>query len=402
MAAGPLDSDAPDWAGDLFGEVHIASTAPPPRQASWSQLLPGVTICAVASAAAAWFSDHYGMPIILMGLILGLALQFVSADPRSAAGLDFVGRRCLRLGIVVLGLQVTITQIGALGLVPFGALLAVMAAAAAAAVLGARLSGQSVAVGILAGGATAICGASAALALYGVIGRSRVNQAQFTLTLVVISLASALAMTIYPVLAEAAHFNARQAGFLTGAAIHDVAQSIGGGYAVSNAAGAAATVVKLTRVALLGPLVALAAVVIARVAPVDDSEAGDRGQAFGEGGNAAVHPRLSRTGGGEFGDLRAGGGACGVAAGVEGAAVAGGNRHRHAHPDRPHPQARLEFDTAGSRSNRHVIPHRFCFCLVGDSIAAVRRRRTSVAPSSGETAAWLASVVGTECGRVAL
>ena len=71
-------------------------------------------------------------------------------------------------------------------------------------------------------------------------------------------------MTIYPELARVAHFDARQAGFLTGAAIHDVAQSIGGGYAVSNAAGAAATVVKLTRVALLGPLVALAAVVIQR------------------------------------------------------------------------------------------------------------------------------------------
>ena len=282
MAAGPsLDSDAPDWAGDLFGEVHIAGTASSPRKAAWSQLLPGVTICAVASAAAAWFSDHYGMPIILMGLILGLALQFVSADQRSTLGLDFVARRCLRLGIVVLGLQVTVTQIGALGLVPFGALLVVMAAAAGAAALGARLSGQNMAVGILAGGATAICGASAALALYGVIGRNRVNQAQFTLTLVVISLASALAMTIYPVLAEAAHFNARQAGFLTGAAIHDVAQSIGGGYAVSNSAGAAATVVKLTRVALLGPLVALAAVVFARMAPIDGSGEGETGKLTG-------------------------------------------------------------------------------------------------------------------------
>ena len=260
-------SDPPDWAGDLFGEAHFAIAHPVVPSSSWRTLGPGVTISAVASAAAAWFSDHYGMPIILMGLLLGLALQFVSSDPRIEEGLEFVGRRSLRIGIVVLGLQVTATQIVAMGLVPFGALLVVMASAIGAAVLGARASRQGVFVGILAGGATAICGASAALALYGVIGRDRINQAQFTLTLVVISLASALAMTIYPVLAEAAHFNARQAGFLTGAAIHDVAQSIGGGYAVSNAAGAAATVVKLTRVALLGPLVALAALVIARVDP---------------------------------------------------------------------------------------------------------------------------------------
>ena len=262
-----MKSDLPDWSGDLFGEVHFAATVVPPRQAHWRALMPGITISAVASAAAAWFSDHYGMPIILMGLILGLALQFVASEPRIEEGLEFVARRSLRIGIVVLGLQVTLSQIAAMGLVPFAALLVVMAAAAVAAVLGARASQQSVFVGILAGGATAICGASAALALYGVIGKERINQAQFTLTLVVISIASALAMTIYPVLAEAAHFNARQAGFLTGAAIHDVAQSIGGGYAISNAAGAAATVVKLTRVALLGPLVAVAALVIARVYP---------------------------------------------------------------------------------------------------------------------------------------
>ena len=142
MAIGPSqDHDTPAWAGDLFGEAHLAVLAPAPPKSNWRALMPGVTICAVTSAAAAWFSDHYGMPIILMGLILGLALQFVSADPRSALGLDFVARRCLRWGIVVLGFQVTMAQIGAMGLVPFGALLVVMAAAGLAAVLGARISG---------------------------------------------------------------------------------------------------------------------------------------------------------------------------------------------------------------------------------------------------------------------
>lgn len=259
-------SSPPLWAGDLFGETHLgAAVASPP--AKFRQLMPGLAISAIVSAAAAWFSDHYGMPIILMGLILGLAMQFVSTDPRTTAGLEFVGRNCLRWGIVLLGFQVTLSEIGALGLEPFAALLVVMALAILAALVGARMAGQGLAIGILAGGATAICGASAALALYGVVGRERVGQAQFTLTLVVVSIASALAMTIYPELARLAHLGARQAGFLTGAAIHDVAQSIGGGYAVSNAAGAAATVVKLTRVALLGPLVALAAVAIERFDP---------------------------------------------------------------------------------------------------------------------------------------
>jgi uncharacterized integral membrane protein (TIGR00698 family) len=233
--------------------------------------LPGLAICVIACLAAAFLSGQYGAPIILMGLLIGLALNFVATDPRTHPGLDFAARTCLRIGIVLLGTQVTLMQIGALGPVPFAALLVVMACAVGAALLAARLAGLSNAAGALAGGSTAICGASAALALYGVIGRKRLNQAQFTLTLVGISLASALAMSLYPPLASLLELNDRQAGFLIGASIHDVAQAIGGGFAVSNTAGEYAAIVKLTRVALLAPLVLLASILMG-------AEGGEAGQ----------------------------------------------------------------------------------------------------------------------------
>lgn len=260
---GTPDWDALPYGGDLFGELHLADTAPAedrPRPG----LFPGLALCGVAAAAAAWLSDHYGFPIILLGLLVGLALNFISADPRTHPGLDFASRTCLRWGIVVLGVQVTFAQIGALGAAPFAALAVVMIVTFFAGMLGARVAGQSPFAGMLAGGATAICGASAALALYGVIGKDRLSQAQFALSLVGISLASAMAMTVYPVLAAQLALSDAQAGFLIGASIHDVAQAIGGGYAFSDAAGSQATIVKLTRVALLAPVVALVSLAIGR------------------------------------------------------------------------------------------------------------------------------------------
>ena len=262
-----VDWDALPHGGDLFGELHLADGAVPAAADSPPKpsLVPGLAICAVAAGAAAWLSDHYGFPIILLGLLTGLSLNFISTDKRTHPGLDFASRSCLRAGIVLLGLQVTVAQIIALGAVPFAGLLAVMAAALAAGIIGAKLAGQSRYSGSLAGGATAICGASAALALYGVIGKDRLSQAQFALTLVGVSLASAFAMSVYPLLAGQLGLGDRQAGFLIGASIHDVAQAIGGGYAYSDEAGSYATIVKLARVALLAPVIALASLLIGAV-----------------------------------------------------------------------------------------------------------------------------------------
>ena len=245
------------YMGDLFGELTYAEEVdrPTPVRA----FVPGLLIAGIAAMAAAFLSLTYGFPLMLAGLLLGFSMSFVAQDKRTHPGFDFASRSLLRIGIILLGLQVTFTQVIALGVVSFGALLVVMIAAFAGALLVAKLVGLNRESGLLAGGATAICGISAALALYGVIGDKRVSQTQFTITLVGITFASAIALTFYPLVAQWLALSDEQSGFLTGAAIHDVAQAIGGGYAVSDEAGATAAVVKLARVALLAPMVALLA-----------------------------------------------------------------------------------------------------------------------------------------------
>lgn len=253
-----IDWDALPYGGDLFGEIYLSELKPSaPKRIAIGDYLPGLAIVGVAAGTAAWLAEHYGFPIILLGLLIGLALNFVAAEKTVHPGLDLASRTFLRWGIVALGFQVTLMQVVDLGPWPFAALVGIMVVTFGAGVLGARVSGQSRYAGILAGGATAICGASAALALYGIIGRDRLSQAQFALTLVGVSLASALAMSIYPAIAGELGLGDGQAGFLIGASVHDVAQAIGGGFSYSDAAGAEATIIKLSRVALLGPALVL-------------------------------------------------------------------------------------------------------------------------------------------------
>ena len=247
------------YAGDLFGEFYESERLETASRISVAAFFPGMATCLIVGFAALWLAQQYGFPAILAGLLLGLALHFLADHPALGVGLDFVSRHFLRIGIVLLGLQVSFGQIAQIGWAPFAGLIAIMAAAFFAGIIGARIAGQGRYAGVLAGGATAICGASAALALYGVVGRDRLDQARFTLTLVGVALASAFALTVYPAIAGLLNLSDNQAGYLIGSSIHDVAQAIGGGYAVSDAAGGQATVIKLSRVALLAPVVALVA-----------------------------------------------------------------------------------------------------------------------------------------------
>jgi uncharacterized membrane protein YadS len=130
---GRAPSPTEPYSGDLFGEIHLAELTRSAAAPTVRDYFPGLTICAVASGAAAWLSDHYGVPVILLGLLVGLALNFAARDPRTHRGLDLASQQFLRIGIVLLGFQVSASQIMALGIGPFAALLAIMAIALAAA-----------------------------------------------------------------------------------------------------------------------------------------------------------------------------------------------------------------------------------------------------------------------------
>ena len=254
----PIAPRSLPMAADLYGDIE-----PSPRT-TWRGYLPGLAIVLLGTLAAGFISDHYGAPLTLMSLLIGLALNFLSADTRLTPGLAFASRSLLRWGIVLVGVRITIWQIYALGPVALIAVLAIVACTMGAGVLIGRRLGFDAAFGTLAGGAVAICGASAAMALATTLGEKRASQTQLTLVLVGISAMSATAMVLYPLVAHAFHLSDLKAGFLLGASIHDVAQALGAGYSYSKNAGEIAAIVKLTRVALLAPALAVVAMFLPR------------------------------------------------------------------------------------------------------------------------------------------
>ena len=100
-----------------------------------------------------------------------------------------------------------------------------------------------------------MCGASAALATSTVVPSYERKSADVAFAVIAANAVSTLAMLIYPLIAVALGYDPKATGIFLGATIHDVAQVVGAGYAVSEPVGNAAVIVKLFRVFLLLPVV---------------------------------------------------------------------------------------------------------------------------------------------------
>lgn len=226
------------------------------------QIRYGVVFVALVALAASFLSEHYGGPAMLFALLLGMAFNFLTEDERTAPGITFASKTILRLGVGLLGARITAEQMVSLGAAPVILVGATMAATILCGLLVARLFGRHWSFGLLAGGAVAICGASAALAVAAVLPQRDDSEENTLFTVVAVTSLSTIAMIVYPMIFSALGFNDIQMGLLFGATIHDVAQVVGAGYAVSDEAGDMATFVKLMRVALL-PVVLLAIIIFA-------------------------------------------------------------------------------------------------------------------------------------------
>jgi uncharacterized integral membrane protein (TIGR00698 family) len=239
--------------------THIGLDA---GRAAWRRLFPGAAVAVLVGMGAAFLGGHYKGSMLLFALLLGMALNFLTEDKRLAPGIQFVASPVLRLGVALLGLRLTLDSVAALGTPTVLALAAGVALTILSALVLARLLGLERDLGVLVGGATAICGASAALAIASVLPQREGHDKRTTLTVIGVTTLSTAAMVLYPAVTSWLAFDATTAGIFIGATIHDVAQVVGAGFSISTAAGDAATVTKLIRVALLMPVLLCIALVL--------------------------------------------------------------------------------------------------------------------------------------------
>lgn len=223
------------------------------------RLTPGLSTVLIIALSALFLAEHYLAPAVFFALLVGMALNFLAKVEQTAPGLDFAAKNLLRTGIAISGAQLTFQEIAGLGYSVVLAVVGVVAITFFSGVALARILKLPRELGILAGGAVAICGASAALAVSSVLPKSETLERNTIFVIISVATMSSVAMIVYPIAATQLQLDDIASGVFFGGSIHDVAQVLGAGYAVSDDAGEVATVTKLLRVALLFPIVTLIA-----------------------------------------------------------------------------------------------------------------------------------------------
>ena len=224
-------------------------------QSHFQRLAPGIAVAVITGLAALFLSEHYGSPVMLLALLLGIALAFLYEETKCKDGVDFAATAILKFGVALIGLRLAISDLVELGWQTGLLLVFAIITTMLIGHLLSRLVGLPKHFGFLTGGAVGICGASAALAISSVLPEHEHKDRDTVLTVIGVTILSTIAMVLYPSLASALDLDTTQTGKFLGGTIHDVAQVVGAGYSVSVETGDIATLTKLVRVSLLVPVV---------------------------------------------------------------------------------------------------------------------------------------------------
>lgn len=193
-------------------------------------------------------------PMILAILIGAVIHNSLGKIAGTVDGVNFSLRRILRFSIILIGLQITAQQAAEVGFGGLAIIATGLLATLAATMLAGRLLGVSSGLALLIGVGTSICGASAIMAAKAATGGEDDDAAY---AVAGVTLFGTIAMFLYPSLQNVLHLSDAAYGLWAGASVHEVAQAVFASSQGGHEALYIGTIAKLTRVAMMAPVIIL-------------------------------------------------------------------------------------------------------------------------------------------------
>jgi len=236
-------------------------------------LAPGLALTAAIAGAAFALRLVPGVATLspmILAVLLGVVLHNLFGAPKAAReGVAFSLRFVLRSSIILLGLQITAGQAAALGVGGLAAIAVALVSTLAFTILIGRALGVSRGLALLIGVGTSICGASAVLAAKAATAGDDEDAAY---AVACVTVFGTLAMFAYPLAQSFLHLSPRAYGLWAGSSIHEIAQAVAAAFQGGGDAGQFGTIAKLTRVAMMAPVVIVLGEMSGRLGLVGEGE----------------------------------------------------------------------------------------------------------------------------------
>jgi uncharacterized integral membrane protein (TIGR00698 family) len=231
----------------------------------WRSLVPGLVVVVVVSALSMLGGRLegrlFGRPIIeplVLAILVGIAVRTARGGvAREAAGNRFAAKQLLEVSVLLLGATMDVPRLFASGPALAGGIVLVVCIALTCGFFVGRAIGLSPRLAVLVACGNAICGNSAIAAIAPVIGADDGEVAASIALAAVLGVIEILALPLLIVPFGLSHY---QYGILAGLSVYAVPQVLAAAFAVSALSGQVATVVKLARVLMLGPVVVFLAI----------------------------------------------------------------------------------------------------------------------------------------------
>ncbi len=223
---------------------------------------PGILFAAVITAVAFGIAeieemvlDHAILEPLVLALLLGLAVRAAWQPPATwEPGIAYAGKQLLEFAIVVLGLTLNLGDIVDAGAKIVTAVVFLVTMTLLVGVGIGRAIGLDTRLAVLVAVGNAICGNSAIAAVAPAIRAKKQEVASAIALTAVLGVGVVL---VLPLLVPLANLTDERYGVIAGLSVYAVPQVLAATFTVSAQAGQIGSLVKLTRVMLLGPTVAI-------------------------------------------------------------------------------------------------------------------------------------------------
>ncbi|MGP9844146.1 YeiH family protein [Brachybacterium sp. 107] len=231
-------------------------TAPPSRRPS---LLPGLALSLGVAVLAQLVAPFVpGVSALIIAIIVGITLANTAGLPAPVVpGTDFSAKKLLRAGIVLLGLQLVLGDILALGVPMLLVVVCVVVGGIFGTIALGRLLKVDPRLTLLIGCGFSICGAAAVAAAAGVTDPEDEHEEKTVTAVALVVIFGTLMIALLPAAATLMGLSARSSGLWAGASIHEIAQVVAAGGVLGGGALTVAVIVKLARILMLAPVMAV-------------------------------------------------------------------------------------------------------------------------------------------------